>query len=158
MRAPLAGLAPLAVLLVGCLSVPAGMSVHVSEHGCLPTGGCPFGGRAPANFYWPPDQTVVLAPAVGPLTAMHEVCHAHQHERIIAAGLEASVDLHEWYSTAEGGSFVQTFASKPHPWAWLSSETALEDFAYTCALYIVDPDQLASRDAAHAARAAEWLR
>jgi hypothetical protein len=159
--------------LTGCLALPEGLTIHVSENGCLPDGTCPYGGKAPATFYWAPTRTIVAAPNQGKSTLAHEACHAHQHEMILEdLGHEPSnVDLRDWYETAEGKSFVETTGWKStsvsgqpptwtgsHPWSYLSNANPIEDFANTCSRFLVDPQGLTGLDPVRSAWAQEHLQ
>jgi len=138
-----------AALLSGCISVPEGFHVHISETGCTSDGTCPFGGEGPANFYWAPLREIVLIPNQGHRTIAHEVCHAHQHQTILnETGQEPGIGLRAWHTTSEGISFHELAAQYPHPWPWISQEDiVLEDFANTCSLWLTAPRELKQRSA-----------
>lgn len=136
-----------------CMNLPEGVHIHVTDSGCTTEMDCPYG--RPGNFYWAPLRQVVVMPGQGERTVMHELCHAHQHQVILEElGREPALDLREWYGTSEGQSFSALAAEHPPPWAWLSALTPLEDFANTCALWNVDPDELRKRDPARW----EWMK
>lgn len=84
-----------------------------------------------------------MQPGEGPIKVQHEYCHAHQHWAINggAALPPSDYDLESWYATAEGQSFVAATAGLPFPWTH-SAINSLEDFAWTCAYWYLDSDQL----------------
>jgi hypothetical protein len=77
------------------------------------------------------------------LKVQHELCHAHQHWSINGgAPLEPSqYDLAPWYKTEEGSSFNSSVAGLPWPWSH-SAVNTLEDFAWTCAYWYLQPADL----------------
>ncbi len=108
-------------------------------------GGCSSDGRCYAyNFYWAPTHEVVMQNGEPSYKVRHELCHAHQHWSINggAALPPSDYDLEAWYSTPEGTSFVGAVAGLPWPWSH-SAVNGLEDFAWTCAYWYVDPTHLA---------------
>ncbi len=106
--------------------------------GCASDGACQW-----YNFYWAPTQEVVMQFGEGAIKVQHEMCHAHQHWSINGgAPLSPSdYDLESWYITAEGQSFITATAGLSWPWAH-SAINSLEDFAWTCAYWYLDPEQL----------------
>ncbi len=52
-------------------------------------------------------------------------------------------DLHAWYLTAEGRSFASAVADLAWPWDH-SAVNGLEDFAWTCAFWYIQPAHLQS--------------
>lgn len=74
---------------------------------------------------------------------VHELCHAHQHWTISggAALPPSDYDLESWYGTGEGQSFVAAVAGLSFPWG-RSASSGLEDFAWTCAYWYLDPARL----------------
>ena len=125
------GLAALALLLVGCV-LPPGLHVTV-------------GGNS--NYYDAPSRTVALAPGQSLGIVAHELCHAHQHEMILQKD-SASDNLWLYFGTSEGMAFLALRNQAP-------SVDALEDAAWVCAWYYVDPDRLTPTGLAWAG---EWLR
>lgn len=109
-------------------------------------GGCASDGTCyPYNFYWAPTREVVMQRGEGQDKVQHELCHAHQHWSINGgAPLDPSdYDLESWYATAEGQSFTAMASSLGWPWSH-SAVNGLEDFAWTCAYWYVDPAYLRS--------------
>jgi hypothetical protein len=112
-------------------------------------GSCASDGRCyPYNFYWAPTHEVVLQLGEPEDKLQHELCHAHQHWTINGgAPLPPSdYDLESWYATDEGRSFGQAVAGLPWPWSH-SAVNPLEDFAWTCAYWYVDPGYLLASSA-----------
>jgi hypothetical protein len=92
------------------------------------------------------------------IKVQHELCHAHQHWSINGGEpLEPSdYDLESWYQTDEGTSF--TTAVQGLPWAWShSAVNGLEDFAWTCAYWYLQPSDLESISPERYAWAVEHL-
>lgn len=151
-----------ALIFTGCLSLPDGLHVYETTDGCTSTGFCPYGGESSANYYYAPLREIVISPGQGKLTLFHEGCHAHQHQVILdEIGREPTLDMREWIDTAEGQSFITTtgwtadggldpygptFLPNETPWAWLSHQSPVEDFANTCALWLAEPEELRHRD------------
>ncbi len=77
------------------------------------------------------------------LKVQHELCHAHQHWTINGGTPLDPIDynLSPWYSTAEGVSFVSATEGLAWPWSH-SAVNALEDFAWTCAHWYLQPAHL----------------
>jgi hypothetical protein len=118
------------------LPLPAGTTVA--------WGGCASDGRCYSyNFYWAPTHEAVLQNGEPQRKVQHELCHAHQHWSINGGGpLNASdYDLESWYGTAEGRSFMTAVSAQSWPWSH-SAVSGLEDFAWTCAFWYVDPAYL----------------
>jgi len=111
-------LALLPLLLTGCL-LPPGLHVIVG------------GG---ANYYDAPSRTVALAPGQSAGIVAHELCHAHQHEMVLEKN-PASDNLWLYFGTSEGMAFLALRNQAP-------SADALEDAAWVCAWYYVDPSRL----------------
>ena len=143
-----ATLAALALLLTGCIALPAGLQVYVSENGCTPEGVCPYGGQSQANYYYSPTRTIVLAPQQGTFILIHEACHAHQHQVVLDAKMPSTVDLNKWYLTSEGQAFMAAtdwsrdacgafYNPAPSPWGYVSDWTPIEDAANTCAVWLL---------------------
>ena len=108
------------------------------------TGSCASDGECHwYNFYWAPTHEAVLQQGEGQNKVQHELCHAHQHWSISGgAPLRPSdYDLESWYSTAEGASFTAMAAGLSWPWSH-SAVSGLEDFAWTCAYWYLDPARL----------------
>ncbi len=107
-------------------------------------GGCASDGACyPYNFYWAPTQEVVMQFGEGAIKVQHEMCHAHQHWSINGGATlpPSDYDLESWYITAEGQSFIRATAGLSWPWT-RSAISSLEDFAWTCAYWYLDPTQL----------------
>ncbi|MEX1253151.1 MAG: hypothetical protein WEE64_02305 [Dehalococcoidia bacterium] len=118
------------------LPLPAGTTVA--------WGGCASGGRCYSfNFYWAPTHEAVLQNGEPEIKVQHELCHAHQHWSINGgAPLSAlDYDLEPWYGTGEGQSYVSAVSGLPWPWSH-SAVSGLEDFAWTCAYWYLDPAHL----------------
>jgi hypothetical protein len=125
-------------------AVRGGTSLSVPDGTAVVWGGCASDGRCyPYNFYWAPTREVVMQPGEGGHKVQHELCHAHQHQSINGgAPLPPSdYDLESWHSTPEGQSFSATVSGLPWPWSH-SAVNTLEDFAWTCAYWYVDPARL----------------
>ena len=118
------------------LPLPGGTTVRYD--GCAGDGACYW-----YNFYWGPTHEAVLQPGEGPAKVQHELCHAHQHWSINGGAplAPSDYDLGSWYSTAEGQGFTATVAGLGWPWTH-SAVNGLEDFAWTCAYWYVDPAHL----------------
>src|SRR3989344_2522217 len=118
------------------LEVPEGTRVIWSS--CASDGTC-----YPFNFYWPPTNETVMLSGEPQLKVQHEFCHAHQHWSINGGEpLEHSdYDLESWYVTSEGQSFSTAVAGLSWPWSH-SLQSGLEDFAWTCAYWYLDPSFL----------------
>jgi len=142
----------LAVLaaLVSSACIPTGVHVFVSPNGCLSTGYCPAldanspGGTRPANYYWAPLREIVVKPDSHVTVIIHEFCHAHQHQVVLAElGIEPDTDLHQWYDTTEARRFNDVVRDTwPRPWSDLSNPTNIEDFATSCMVWFYEPDFL----------------
>ena len=124
----------------GGASLPLPSQTSVVWGGCASDGGCHW-----YNFYWAPTRQVVMQLRETPLKVQHELCHAHQHWSINrGAALDPrNYDLHSWYVTPEGRSFSQAVAGLRWPWD-NSSVNTIEDFAWTCAYWYLDPAQVLS--------------
>ena len=119
-------------------ALPLPENTGISWTGCASDGTCYW-----FNFYWAPTREIVLQPGEGPDRVQHEYCHAHQHWAINGGAplLPSDYDLESWYTTAEGQSFMAATAGLPCPWA-NSAINGLEDFAWTCTYWYLDPDYL----------------
>ena len=122
----------------GGTSLPLPDGVSVVWGGCASDGECHW-----YNFYWAPMHEVVMQASEAPVKVQHELCHAHQHWSINrGAALDPrNFDLHSWYATPEGRSFTEAAAGLPWPWE-NSAVNAIEDFAWTCAYWYLDPGHL----------------
>ena len=120
------------------LAVPAG--TRVVRGSCASDGEC-----HDYNFYWAPTHEAVVFAAEPAHKVQHELCHAHQHWSINrgAALAPSDYDLESWYASAEGQSFTAAVAGLYWPWSQ-SAINGLEDFAWTCAYWYVDPGHLRS--------------
>lgn len=118
------------------LSLPAGTTVVWG--GCASDGTCYW-----YNFYWAPTHEVVMQPGEGPHKVQHELCHAHQHWSINGGAPlpPDDYDLESWLATSEGQSFTAAVASLAWPWSH-SAVSTLEDFAWTCGYWYLDPAYL----------------
>jgi hypothetical protein len=139
-------LALVPLLLTGCI-LPPGLQVIVSTDGCTSNGECWHGGASPSNYYDAPSRAVVLYPDQPVQIVAHELCHAHQHAMVLAKD-PASNDLMAYFGTSEGMAFLALRNQAP-------SVDALEDAAWVCAWYYVDPDRLYPNALAWAQ---EWLK
>ena len=119
-------------------ALPLPANTSISWTGCASDGSCYW-----FNFYWAPTHEIVLQPGEGPDRVQHEYCHAHQHWSINGgAPLPPSdYDLESWYATSEGKSFMAATAGLSFPWT-NSAINGLEDFAWTCTYWYLDPDRL----------------
>lgn len=107
-------------------------------------GGCASDGECHEyNFYWAPTNEVVMQKDEPQEKVQHELCHAHQHWSINGGAPLSTSDynLESWYATAEGQSFTAAVAGLPWPWSY-SAVNGLEDFAWTCTFYYLDPTYL----------------
>lgn len=95
------------------------------------------------NFYWAPTHEVVMLYGEPLIKVQHELCHAHQHWSINGGdSLDPSdLSLVPWYLTAEGESFTTAVAGLPWPWTH-SATNGIEDFAWTCGHWYLQPDYL----------------
>lgn len=121
-------------------ALPLPPNTTVSRTGCASDGHCEV-----YNFYWAPTHEIVLVNARQSIRAeTHEYLHAHQHWAINGgAPLPLSgYDLHAWYATEEGQSFMAAVAGLSFPWAGSSAVNGLEDFAHTGTLWFLDPERL----------------
>lgn len=139
-------LALCAAALVGCIRVPAGTHVLVTD---TPQDLC----GAYTNCYHAPSRTIVVLPGQSLKLWAHELCHAHQHQVILdEQGREPSLDMHEWLNTSEGlayGAVVD--ASGPNGWD-AHFAPLIEDFAEACGRYLVGQDVDTGREAFFAER------
>ena len=123
------------------LAVPEGLTVRYD--GCSPTYGCSIG----TNYYDAGGNVIVFQPhdgwSVEPFWT-HERCHAHQ-AAVVGRTLQPSeYDLHPWYVTSEGASYMAV-VGVPEPWPFSHSAiNGIESFAWTCSYYMVQPEKLAS--------------
>jgi len=124
--------------------VRGGASLSVPDGTTVVWGGCASDGRCyPYNFYWAPTREVVMQPGEPQRKVQHELCHAHQHWAINGGTplAPSDYDLESWYATAEGQSFATAASGLAWPWSQ-SAVNGLEDFAWTCADWYVDPAHL----------------
>jgi hypothetical protein len=129
---------PVSMPIRGGTSLPMPEGTTVVWGGCASDGQCHW-----YNFYWAPTREAVLQNGESQVKVQHELCHAHQHWTISGgASLNpTNYDLHTWYDTAEGQSFVAAVSGLDWPWNH-SAQNALEDFAWTCAYWYLDPGYL----------------
>ena len=148
---PQAAAEPIPVLGGTYLPVPEGTTVVWG--GCSSDDTCYW-----YNFYWAPTREVVMQAGEGELKVQHERCHAHQHWSINGGAplAPSDYDLESWYGTTEGSSFTSAVGGLPWPWTH-SAVSGLEDFAWTCAYWYVDPAYLSDASPARYAWAAENL-
>lgn len=124
--------------------VPGGSYLPLPDGVTVVWGGCASDGECHEfNFYWAPTHEVVMQYGEGANKVQHEYCHAHQHWSINGgAPLSPSdYDLGSWYATSEGLGFAATVSGLPWPWSH-SAVNNLEDFAWTCAYWYLDPAYL----------------
>jgi hypothetical protein len=77
---------------------------------------------------------------VGGIVEMHETCHAHQNYTTDLAG----VNFGDWLNTEEGLSYSEAAAGETGAFRVGQDTTDwLENFAGSCALYYVDPANMA---------------
>lgn len=116
------------------LPLPPGTTVNRS--GCASDGHCEW-----FNFWWHPTSEAVVQPGEPRLKEVHELCHGHQDWSIGRPLALSELDLRPWYSTVEGQSFMAAVDGLPFPWAH-SAVNGLEDFAWTCANWFLNPARL----------------
>ena len=135
-------LALLPLLLTGCF-LP-GLVIRVDPNGCLANGDCMGAGT---NGYNAETRTILLSPDAPVAVLAHELCHAHQHQ-VVLEGLHKEPDntLRTWYLTAEGQDYLKL--GEP------VRESPLEDAAWVCAWYYLDPSNLTLAELSWAER---WL-
>ncbi len=133
------------------LTIPDGTTV--AWGGCSSDGQCHW-----YNFYWAPTHEAVLQNGEPQIRVQHELCHAHQHWTIDGGAplAPANFDLHTWYDTTEGRGFSAAVDGLPWPWSH-SAVNGLEDFAWTCAYWYLDPAYLLQVSPARYAWAAQHL-
>lgn len=120
---------------LAALALPDGTSVNTS--GCARDGNC-WG----YNAFWWPTKEVVMIPGEPYYKEVHERCHAHQAWSIGRDLTPSEYDLHPWYATVEGQSFMAA-VGVPDPWPWTHSAiNGLEAFAWTCAYWYTAPGHL----------------
>lgn len=125
-------------------AVPGGTTLTMPADTTVVWGGCASDGTCYwYNFYWAPTHEVVMQNGEGPDKVQHELCHAHQHWTISGGAplAPSDYDLLSWYATGEGTSFAAAAAGLAWPWAH-SNVNPLEDFAWTCAYWYLDPAYL----------------
>lgn len=128
-------LALTALLGVGCMSVPAGTTILVTDN---PEVLC----NQRVNCYHAPSRTIVMVPGQSLKTLAHEGCHAHQHQTVLEElGREPRADLTDWYKTSEAAAYAAVVEASPRPDDWkLSADNLLEDFAEACGRFMAqDP-------------------
>lgn len=136
--------APPPAVVRGGTALPLPEGTTVVWGGCASDGTCYW-----YNFYWAPTREVVMQDGEGEHKVQHELCHAHQHLTISGgAPLPPSdYDLDSWRSTGEGRSFAAAVAGLAWPWTH-SAVNLLEDFAWTCAYWYLDPAYLLATSSA----------
>jgi hypothetical protein len=133
------------IAAIGCIQVPPGTTVLVTDS---PEALC----EVRVNCYHAPTRTIVILPGQSLRVLAHEGCHAHQHWSVLEEGETASIDLHEWYDTAEAREYA-AIATAPRPTDWrLSADTLLEDFAESCARFMTQMSNESGREAFFAER------
>lgn len=131
----------LVFMSVGCIKLPPGLRVYLSEDGCNTQGTCPWGGDEPRNWYDVENREIVISPNQTLKVLAHEGCHAHQHQVVIEAVGEARADsvtgfydLREWLDTTEAKEYAATIAGLPP--IQTHGIILLEDFAEACGRYL----------------------
>ncbi len=126
---------PATASIRGGTQLPLPDGTTVVQGGCAADGTCYW-----YNFYWAPTHEVVMQRGEGQHKVQHELCHAHQHWSINGGAplAPSDYDLASWHSTAEGQSFTAAVAGLSWPWSH-SAVSGLEDFAWTCAYWYLDP-------------------
>ena len=136
---------------VGCMSLPAGVSVRVTDDGCNSQGVCPWGGDDPRNWYDAGTREIILAPGQSLKVLAHEGCHAHQHQVILTEAGEPRPNSHgwfellEWLDTTEGIEYAAAIVGLPPLQA--HGNILLEDFAEACGRYMTGKELDATRTA-----------
>lgn len=129
----------LALAAVGCMRVPPGTRLVITDH---PE---PYCAGRNENCYLVASTTLVVVTGQPTKVIMHELCHAHQDEEVREElGIVPSIDLHEWYQTKEAARYATVIAGQPHPdWGYLldaETQSLLERFAEACGRYLArDP-------------------
>ena len=130
----------------GSASIQGGTHLPLPEGTTVVWGGCSSDGECHwYNFYWAATREVVMQPGEANHKVQHEYCHAHQHWAVNGGAplVPSDYDLESWYATSEGRSFTAAVAGLAWPWSH-SAVNGLEDFAWTCAYWYVDPAHLLS--------------
>jgi len=117
--------------------------VYVSDSGCTPRGVCPYGSDAPRNFYYQPENVVVVQPNAGASIILHELAHMWQG-RLCPRD---DIALTCWLDTPEGRDFPNT----PYPWS--IGEGKIEDMAWVFAAHYLGWEL----DSARSQWAERWL-
>lgn len=125
----------LALASVGCMKVPPGTSILVTDS---PEPYC----NARVNCYVAATRTIVMVPGQSIRVLAHEGCHAHQHWTILEeTGDEPRRDMVEWLDTSEATAYAAVVEQAgPHEFG-AHYVPLIEDFAEACARYMVDDDQ-----------------
>jgi hypothetical protein len=143
-------LAMIGILFTGCMSVPSGVHLYVTDTGCTSQGFCPWADGQVHDFYYAPTREIVVAPGQSIKVEAHELCHAHQQETIIEeTGHEPrGLTLQDWLDTSEGRAYAAVVEANVRPASWrLSLDNTVEDFAEACARYLTHwADQDPARD------------
>lgn len=117
----------------------------VNRTGCASDGYCDARG---VNFYWAPTHEVVLVNERQSIHAeTHEHLHAHQHWTINGgAPLPPSgYDLHAWYTSEQGKSFMAEVGIPDILWSsnsCRSAQNGIESFACVGQLWYNNPAKL----------------
>lgn len=142
-------LALLALAAVGCMKVPEGTSILVTDS---PEALC--GVRV--NCYHAGTRTIVVLPGQSLRVWAHEGCHAHQHYTVLTElGREPRTDMRDWLDTDEAAEYDAIADARPTDWK-LSADNLIEDFAEGCARYMVGLPSTDARNDFFAERDKAW--
>ena len=145
MKFSIIALALLAFAAIGCMKVPEGTSILVTDS---PEALC--GERT--NCYHAPSRTIVMVPNQSLRVLAHEGCHAHQHYTVLEElGREPRLDMSDWLDTSEAHDYAAVVDGRPTEWR-LSADNLIEDFAEGCARYMVGLPSTDARDTFFAER------
>lgn len=123
-------LALCAAALMGCMKVPAGTHVLVTDH---PQDLC----GSYTNCYHAPTRTIVVVPGQSLKVWAHELCHAHQHQTILdQLGREPGLSLDEWYDTDEANDWLVVVGDRAGDGFDAAFASPLESFAEACAMFL----------------------
>lgn len=118
-------------------ALPVRPGLTINRSGCASDGKC-WG----FNAYWWPTNEIVMIPGEPYYKEAHERCHAHQAWAIGRDLSPSEYDLHPWYDSQEGQTFMSEIGV-PDPWPFSHSAiSGLESFAWVCGFYYADSQQL----------------